>query len=165
LKVHQITEAGVLDGILGKVRDLVDPTANRPQTANSVRNNNAGDNSTPSSNNGVSGELTQGLNDMFSSIDRAIQAGNKNDLLAFITAGPYQILQRSGRQAQIGNDQHLRDSLERRLRREIIKHMANHIAASRLPGTARNDWYAFGRTNASRFVDIVLDPASASELR
>jgi hypothetical protein len=167
LKVHQITEAGILDGVLGKVRDLVDPTANRPQTANSVRPSNTGNNpSTASTGSALPGELTQGLNDMYRSIDRAVQAGNKNDLLAFITAGPYQILQRSGRQAQIATDQHLRDSFERRLRREIIKHMAtNHIAASRLPGTARNDWYAFGRGNAERFVDIVLNPALASELR
>ena len=167
MKVHQITEAGVLDSLLGKVRDIVDPTANRPQTANSATASASAQSSRPaSSSNELPSPLTQELTQtIFPAIDRAIQSEDRQQLLNIITAGPTAILQRTGRQIQIDTNQHLRDSFERRLRREIIKYMANKIEASRLPGTARNDWYAFGRRDSRRFVDMVLNPALASEMR
>ena len=167
MKIYQITEAGMLDGILGKIRDVVDPTANRPQTANSATASASAQSSRPtSSSNELPGPLTQELTQtIFPAIDRAAQSENRQQLLNIITAGPNAILQRTGRQIQIDTNQHLRDSFERRLRREIINYMANIISNSRLPGTARNDWYAFGRRDSRRFVDIVLNPELASEMR
>ena len=162
MKVHQITEAGVLDNIINTVRNIVPGGDGGSRISDQNRQPTRRFDPIENPCGQFGDEFNEAWPQLQAAINQAVQAQNKPLLLRILNRGPQTTTSRfqGFDQMPLMNQRACQESIRRRM----IGHMANTFILSRREGgTQRQDWLAVGRSRPEQFIDIVLDPTKASE--
>lgn len=156
MKVHQITEAGMLDGILAKAREIVNTNTGRTNTSGASASGNA----QASGQQDINAALNSITAELFPRIDRAVQAGDRSTLTRTLSRSAQYVL------SQLPNPDaltaHQQDRIEDAVFRQVIQRMADTAGLANHGGGNR-DWTPIGRNDPRMFIEIVVDPTKIRE--
>ena len=154
MKVHQITETGMLDGILAKARSVLQTDSGSNVSANPQQRS--------AQLNAFNEEIQRITSTLFPRIDRAISQGDKSTLTRTLSRAPQFVL------TQLPNadalNAHLIDRAEDAVLRQVIARMARSFNSYDAAASRDVDkWVRIARSDPNMFINIVVDPSKMSE--
>lgn len=154
MKVHHITEQGVIDNVLARVRSALQTDAGSTVSANPQQRN--------AQLNAFNQEINRITATLFPRIDQAISQGDKSTLTRTLSRAPQFVLRQLPNADAL--NAHLIDRAEDAVLRQVIARMARSF--NRYDAAASRDidkWVRIARSDPNMFINVVVDPSKMSE--